>query len=254
VTSSPGPDNTTMWKIFIDIPQSEMVNLNIKQMNSSHVNGKATLDMTSPVDLNVTIDVTGLEPNSNNPSNIKIGTCDMPGSTVFSLGNINADSNGKASFTTDINVLPGFAIMNRGWIVSIDKNGDSIACGDVVKHDAAYMRFTPDTLKINQGDNVMWTQLDPMEIHTVSFLAAGQTPPDLLLPGYIINPEVAAPSGADGYNGSGFYNSGILIPGATYNLTFTKPGDFTYMCLIHDEMKMVGEVVVMPPKENRQTN
>jgi plastocyanin/sugar lactone lactonase YvrE len=247
VTSSQGPDNTTMWKIFIDIPSPEIVKLNIKHMNSSHVKGKATLDMTSPVVLNVKIDVTGLEPNSNNPSNIKIGTCDMPGSTAFSLGNIKADSNGKASFMTDINVSPGFGIMNRGWIVSIDKNGASVACGNVVKHDAAYMRFTPGKLTINQGDNVMWTQLDAMEIHTVSFLAAGQTPPDLLLPGYIINPEIAALSGVDGYNGSGFYNSGILIPGATYNLTFTRPGMYDYLCLIHDEMKMMGKVVVLPP-------
>ena len=250
VTSSPGPGSTTMWKIFIDIPQPEMVNVNIKQMDFSHVKGKATLDMTSPVNLNVKINVDGLEPNSNNPSNIRIGTCDTPGSTVFSLGNIKADSNGKASFMTDINVPPGFGIMNRGWIVSIDNSGETIACGDVVKHDAAYMRFTPGTLTISQGDNVMWTQLNPMEIHTVSFLAAGQTPPDLLLPGYIINPELAAPSGVDGYNGSGFYNSGILIPGASYNLTFTKPGDFTYLCLIHDEMKMMGEIVVRPPKES----
>jgi plastocyanin len=183
----------------------------------------------------------------------------MPGSTVFSLGNIKADSSGKASFMTDINVSPGFGIMNRGWIVSIDNNGETVACGKVVKHDAAYMRFTPGTLKINQGDNVMWTQLDAMEIHTVSFLAAGQTSPDLLLPGYIINPEIAAPSGVDGYNGSGFYNSGILIPGATYNLTFTEPGDFKYQCLIHDEMNMLGEIVVRPPKVRgsdnyRQTN
>ena len=109
-----------MWKIFIDIPLPEMVNVNIKKINSSHVKGKATLDMISPVDLNVKIDVTGLEPNSNNPSNIKIGSCDMPGSTVFSLGDITADSNGKASFMTDITVPPGSGIMNRGWIVSID--------------------------------------------------------------------------------------------------------------------------------------
>ncbi len=247
VTSSPGPDNSTMWKIFIDIPLPEMVKLDIKQMDSSHVKGKATLDMISPMDLNVKIEVTGLEPNSNNPSNIKIGTCDMPGSTVFPLGNIKADSKGKASFTKDIIVPPGSGIMNRGWIVSIDKGIKSVACGDVVKHDAAYMRFTPGTLTINQGDNVMWTQLNPMEIHTVSFLAAGQAPPEFLLPGFIINPVAAGPSGVDGYNGTGFYNSGILIPGASYNLTFTKPGDFTYRCLIHDEMKMMGEVVVLPP-------
>ncbi|HEY9207122.1 MAG TPA: TIGR03118 family protein [Candidatus Methanoperedens sp.] len=246
VTSSPGPDNTTMWKMFIDIPLPEMVNVNINQIDSS-VNGKATLNMPNPADLNVKINVTGLEPNSMDSANIKIGTCKMPGSTVFSLGNITADSKGSATFMTDISVPPGFGIMNRGWIVSIEKGGESVACGDVVKHDAAYMRFTPGTLTINQGDNVMWTQLNPMEIHTVSFLAANQIPPEFELPGFIINPEAAGPAGVDGYNGTGFYNSGILIPGASYNLTFIKPGNFEYMCLIHDEMKMIGEINVLPP-------
>ncbi len=246
VTSSPGPDSTTMWKIFIDIPLPEMVNVNIKQINSS-VNGKATLNMPNPIDLNVKINVTGLEPNSVDSANIKIGTCKMPGSTVFSLGDIIADSGGSATFMTDISVPPGSGIMNRGWIVSIDKGGEPVACGDVVKHDAAYMRFTPGTLTINQGDNVMWTQLNPMEIHTVSFLAANQIPPEFELPGFIINPEAAGPSGVDGYNGTGYYNSGILIPGASYNLTFIGPGNFKYMCLIHDEMKMMGEINVLSP-------
>ncbi|VVB93512.1 Plastocyanin [uncultured archaeon] len=246
VTSSPGPDSTTMWKIFIDIPSPEMVNVDINQIDSS-VNGKATLSMPSPVDLNVKIDITGLEPNSLDSANIRIGTCKMPGSTVFPLGNMTADSKGSATFMTDINVPPGFGIMNRGWIVSIEKGDEQVACGEVVKHDAAYMRFTPGTLTINQGDNVMWTQLNPMEIHTVSFLAANQVPPEFLLPGFIINPEAAGPSGVDGYNGTGFYNSGILFPGASYNLTFIEPGNFEYMCLIHDEMKMLGEINVLPP-------
>ena len=248
VTSSPGPDNTTMWKTFIDIPLPEMVDVNLEQINSS-ANGNATLNIINPTDLNVMINVTGLEPDSNNTANIKIGTCDFPGSTVFSLGNITADSDGKGSFVTDISVLPGFGIMNRGWIVDIENETQPVACGNVIKHDAAYMRFVPSNLTINQGDNVEWTQLNPMEIHTVSFPEKGQTPPEFLLPGYLINPEAALPSGVDGYNGTGYYNSGILTPGASYNLTFTKPGTYDYLCLIHDEMGMIGKVIVLPPEE-----
>lgn len=249
VTSSPGPDDTTIWKAFIDIPLPEMVKVNIKQIEHSHAKGRATLEMIDPTDLNVKMNVDGLEPNSVHPTNIKIGTCDTPGSIVYPLGNIAVDSNGEASLTTDINVPPPSGIMNRGWIVSVDKglsDTEPVACGDVVKHDAAYMRFTPTELTINQGDSVTWTQLNPMEIHTVSFLAAGQIPPEFVLPGFIINPIAAGPSGVDGYSGTGFYNSGILIPGATYSLTFKEPGDFTYLCLIHDEMNMIGHIKVKP--------
>ena len=245
--SSPGPDNTKIWKAFMDIPLPEMVKVNLEQVERSNVRGKATLNMLNPTDLNVKMDVTGLVPNSKHPANIKIGTCNTPGSTEFPLGNIVADSTGRASLTTDINVRPGSGIMNRGWIVTVDKSSsdtDAITCGNTVKHDAAYMRFTPKTLTINQGDSVMWTQLNPMEIHTVSILAAGQIPPELLLPGFIINPVVALPSGIDGYRGTGYYNSGILIPGATYTLKFKKPGIYKYLCLIHDELKMIGYIKV----------
>ena len=258
VTSSPGPDSTTIWKAFIDVSLPEMVKVNLKQAERSaershvrgkatHVRGKATLNMLKPTDLNVKIDVTGLEPNRKYPASIKIGTCKTPGSTEFSLGNIAVDSKGGASLATDITVPSGSEIMNRGWIVTVDKSSgdnDAVACGEVVKHDAAYMRFTPTTLTINQGDSVMWTQLDQMEIHTVSFLAAKQNSPELLLPGFIINPVVAGPSGVDGYNGTGFYNSGILTPGANYSLTFKEPGIFKYECILHDEMKMIGYIKV----------
>ena len=137
--------------------------------------------------------------------------------------------------------------MNRGWIVEIDDNNSQpITCGNVVKHDASRMRFASLNLNITEGDNVTWTQLDPMEIHTVSILDHNQTHPPLLLPGFVINPVVAGPSGTGIYNGTGFFNSGILVPGASYSLTFTKHGYYKYVCLIHDEMKMVGFIIVNP--------
>ena len=246
VSWSPGPNGTTSWETFADIPLPEMVKVRLRHENSS-VRGRATLNMTSPADLNVQLKVSGLEPDSEHMANIKIGTCDTPGSTVFTIGNFNVDSSGEASLATDINVTPPFGIMNRGWIVDVDNGStESAACGNVVKHDAARMRFATRTLTIDQGDTVTWTQLNPMEIHTITFLAEGQKSPELLLPGFIINPEAAGPSGTGTYNGTGYYNSGILIPGASYNLTFSEPGRFRYECVIHDEMKMIGYIKVNP--------
>jgi plastocyanin len=248
IKSSPGLNGTTNWKTFIDIPLSEKINVPLKQMNNSNVKGRAILNMASAADLNVQINVSGLEPNSEHLANIKVGTCNTPGSTVFTVGNFAADSNGDASLVADVNVSPPFGIMNRGWIVDVDKNSnaESIACGNVVKHDAARMRFARQTLTIHQGDTVTWTQLNPMEIHTVSLLAANQASPVLLLPGFVINPEVAGPSGIGVYNGTGFFNSGILVQEASYSLTFSEPGTFKYECLIHDEMNMIGYIKVRP--------
>lgn len=247
ITSSPGPNNTTNWQTFIDIPLSEMAKVRLKQVNNSNATGMTTLNMTSPAIINVTLNASGLEPNSGYVANIKIGTCKMPGSTVFTVDSFNADANGDALLMKDIDVTSPSGIMNRGWIVEIDNfNAEPVACGNVVKRDAARMRFATQTLNITQGDTVTWTQLNPMEIHTVSFLANNQTSPPLILPGFVINPDVAGPSGTSEYNGTGYFNSGILIPGASYSLTFTTPGTFEYECLIHDEMKMIGYIKVSP--------
>jgi plastocyanin len=130
------------------------------------------------------------------------------------------------------------------WQASID-----IPLPVDAKHKASYMRFTPRTLKIHTNDQVVWTQLDPMEIHTVTFMAPGQKAPDFVIPiagGFMINPDAAAPKGESSYNGTGNASSGILLPGQNYTLKFTKPGTYKYQCLIHDEMKMLGKVVVMP--------
>ncbi len=131
------------------------------------------------------------------------------------------------------------------WQASID-----IPTPVDAQHKAAYMRFTPGILKIHAGDQVVWTQLDPIEIHTVTFLAAGQKAPDFILPmpgGFMINPGAAAPSGGSIYNGTGYASSGILAQGQNYTLTFPNPGVYSYLCLIHDEWGMIGQIIVMPP-------
>jgi plastocyanin len=102
---------------------------------------------------------------------------------------------------------------------------------------------------------VVWQQ-NTHEIHTVTFLA-GTPAPELIVPApgnfppgsLMINPEAAfasAPSNGM-YDGSSYANSGIMStdPGqpTQFSLTFTQPGTFDYLCLVHGEM-MSGTVVV----------
>jgi plastocyanin len=107
--------------------------------------------------------------------------------------------------------------------------------------------FFPNTFTVAVGDTVHWTFDRQWPVHTVTFLGGAQPPlPDVEQGGKVyVNPQVAFPAGGPTYNGAGFRNSG-LAPDPTkpfsYTLTFTKPGTFKYLCLLHPGME--GTVIV----------
>ena len=71
----------------------------------------------------------------------------------------------------------------------------------------------------------------------MTFGIAGQPFPTL--------PPFAPPSGGTTYDGTVVTNSGPLLPGQSYSLTFTVPGTYTYHCLFHDDTEhMIATVVV----------
>jgi plastocyanin len=72
------------------------------------------------------------------------------------------------------------------------------------------MKYTPASVTIKAGDNVVWTNADQRD-HTV----------------------VA---------GDGSFSSGNIGPAATFSFAFTKPGKFEYSCSLHPRMK--GIVIV----------
>jgi len=254
LSTIPGANGTTLWQVAMDIPMSMGADLILSPKNNSSVTGNAKLNFIGVGKLQVQIQVSGLTPNSVHPEHIHGGTCADGGPIILPLNNLTAGPDGNATSTTIIDGPPWFTIPGRGWFINVhqgptlsDGEATPITCGDVVKNSAAYMRFKAQNLTIHTGDKVVWNQFNYMEIHTVTFLIAGQPIPEFVLPDLSINPIASAPSGSGSYDGTGFYNSGVLQPGQNYSLTFTKPGTYDYKCLIHDEMKMVGEVVVLPP-------
>lgn len=123
--------------------------------------------------------------------------------------------------------------------------------------------FAPQVVEIYTGDTVAWTIGGDLEPHTVSFgpaallgkLAAGLMRPVPQRGGpplIAFNSQAAFPTNRTTYDGTGFANSGLLAgKGKTWRLTFTKPGHYPYICLIHaipghPELSMGGEVIVRP--------
>ena len=95
-------------------------------------------------------------------------------------------------------------------------------------------RFVRDHVVVHVGDTVAFGVAGPGAPHTVTF---GQEPPGL---------AIFVPSGDRTHYAGGDLNSGLLTPGSPFNVTFTTVGTFHYICAIHDDMGMVGDVVVEP--------
>jgi plastocyanin len=105
------------------------------------------------------------------------------------------------------------------------------------------MRFLDDTtansnISVSVGTTVTWTNESNNVPHTVTFPVLGQAPP--AGPG-----DLVPPSGGPAYDGTVLTNSGVMSPGQSYTLTFTKAGTYAYYCLFHDgPTGMIGTVTV----------
>ncbi len=94
------------------------------------------------------------------------------------------------------------------------------------------MRFLRGTVRIRVGTQVTFDNINVIVPHTVTF-GPEQSGTSLL-----------APYGDPTSFSSGQLSSGILQPGQKFTVTFTKAGTFPYICILHDDMGMVGKVIV----------
>src|SRR5918912_3314769 len=106
-------------------------------------------------------------------------------------------------------------------------------------------RFYPENLTINAGDSITFKHEGGVEPHTATFLGP-QKYPDFVLPPsgpssgppkLEANPLVLFKQGGSTFDGAAYTSSGAMaadIPGPReYTLTFTKPGSYEFICLVH---------------------
>lgn len=105
--------------------------------------------------------------------------------------------------------------------------------------------FHPRTVEIAVGDTVTW---QIQGFHNIAFLGGTPFPPLEIEEGgkTYINPQVLFPVGGPTYDGVGYRNSGVPTDPSkpfSYSLTFTQPGTYRYVCVVHGPA-MGGTVVV----------
>src|SRR5437016_3672598 len=89
--------------------------------------------------------------------------------------------------------------------------------------------FLPNEIWIHTGDTVNWT-VDADEIHTVTFLTAGQ----VRLPFVVGCPGFSV--GAASFDGSTCVSTPPMVSGQTFNVVFPSTGNFKLVCLVHPDM------------------
>ena len=86
------------------------------------------------------------------------------------------------------------------------------------------------TVHVKRGSNVTFVNNGMAAPHTVTF--------------GVEQPNVFVPYGDPTHFAGQPLNSGILPPGGSFTVTFTKKGVYHYICALHDYLHMVGTVVV----------
>ncbi len=136
--------------------------------------------------------------------------------------------------------------------------GEIVATTGGGTQTVSVMRFLRGSIVVRVGDTVEWTNLESVTGHTVTF---GIEPPDPIPPSAGVTVDSDGARHAVIGSPTDNVNSGALaatrqdlvgradVPlGVTrFRVTFTSPGTFHYFCSFHDDLGMVGTVIVRPP-------
>jgi plastocyanin len=119
------------------------------------------------------------------------------------------------------------------------------------------MRFTKNEMVIHAGATVEWTNDDPSMPHTITF---GTEPGNPIPPSGNVSPDADGALHATISSTSDSVHSGFIVSasqdqtfapqtplGTTrFRITFTKPGIYPFICALHDDLGMKGQIIVLP--------
>ena len=124
---------------------------------------------------------------------------------------------------------------------------------------ASVMRFMDATKVIHVGETVEWTTAEGVTNHTITFGAEpnplNQIPPSANVSSDPDGARHAYISSISDAVHSGFITqspqdrTGLAqapLSATRFRVTFTQPGVYQYRCVLHDELGMVGEIIVLP--------
>lgn len=149
------------------------------------------------------------------------------------------------------------------------KNSVMAGIGETSSNAGGYqtsslVRFVNGTITIHAGETVEWTNHDPIEPHTITFGPESDDPQNPFPPGPNVTIDPDGALHAILTSPSDIVHSGAIVqalenePGLpdTFNTlafnptrfraTFTQPGTYNYHCVFHDNLGMVGKVIVLP--------
>jgi plastocyanin len=146
--------------------------------------------------------------------------------------------------------------------VLTDRNGVVAGIGEITatgggSQTISVVRFMAATKVIHVGDTVEWTNADAVTPHTITF---GPEPANLVVPSANVVLDADDARHAVIRSPNDTVHSGLIAaapqdrvgltqapPGVTrFRITFEIPGVFNYKCSLHDNLGMVGEVIVLP--------
>ena len=150
---------------------------------------------------------------------------------------------------------------NHRAAVRPGRNSVTLGVGEVVANGGgsqtlSVMRFMEPRKVIHAGETVEWTNLDPATPHTITF---GVEPSDPAPPvNAILDPDGALHGVVN--SSSSNVHSGLIMAApqdelflatpplavTRFRVTFPHPGVFPYICALHDDLGMKGEVIVLP--------
>jgi plastocyanin len=166
----------------------------------------------------------------------------------------------------------GAGFKGQGTATAQQSSGDAVTAGigEIVatgggSDTVSVMRFLQGSIVVRVGDTVEWTNLDPVTPHTVTFGTEPAGPPQPPSANVSVDtdgarhaalpsppsPMLPANSVHSGFLQAAFQDRGPpdALPqsplGVTrFRVTFNAPGTFKYICALHDDLGMVGQVIV----------